>query len=90
MKKSLKKIPVFKNEKTEQIFWAKADTSQYFDLTNTKRAIFPNLKPSTEKISLRLPTGMLYRIKCLANRSDVPYQSYMKMMLSEKIGELSK
>lgn len=88
MKKALKKIPHFKNEDEERDFWAKADTSEYFDLSSPKKVVLPNLKPSTEKISLRLPVNLLSRIKNIANRSDIPYQSYMKMILSEKIHEL--
>ncbi|OGS34869.1 MAG: hypothetical protein A2293_07080 [Elusimicrobia bacterium RIFOXYB2_FULL_49_7] len=88
MKKILKKIPQFKNEDLEHDFWAKADPSDYFDMTKPKRVILPNLKPSTEKISLRLPANLLYRIKSVANRSDIPYQSYMKLILSEKMNEL--
>jgi predicted DNA binding CopG/RHH family protein len=49
--------------------------------------VFPELKPSTETISLRLPKGMLERIKVLANQKDMPYQSLMKHMLSEKVAE---
>ena len=88
MQKQLKKIPHFKAESDEIEFWAKADTSDYFDLSTPKRIIFPNLKPSTEKISLRLPSSLLDRIKILANRNDIPYQSYMKLILSEKVSDM--
>ncbi len=84
----LKKIPQFKNEDAERDFWAKADTSEYFDMSKPKRVILPNLKPSTEKIFLRLHANLLYRIKSVANKNDIPYQSYMKLILSDKIQEL--
>ena len=45
---------------------------------------FPNLKPSTKAISLRLPAALLERIKVEANRRDVPYQSLIKIWLKEK------
>ena len=88
MKKALKKIPHFKNEDDERDFWAQSDTSEYFDLSSPQRVVLPNLKPSTEKISLRLPVNLLSRIKNIANRNDIPYQSYMKLILSEKMQEL--
>ena len=47
--------------------------------------VFPNLKPSTKSISLRLPEGLLDRIKMIANKKDVPYQSLMKIMLDEAV-----
>jgi predicted DNA binding CopG/RHH family protein len=46
----------------------------------------PDLKPTTTAISLRLPVAMLEDLKSLANKRDVPYQSLMKLYLSERIG----
>ena len=46
---------------------------------------FPNLKPSTQAISLRLPLDLLERIKIAANKRDVPYQSLIKVWLAEKV-----
>lgn len=59
MKKKLKTIPKFKNEDEEREFWDKADTTEYFDWSKAEEVIFPNLKPSTESISLRLPISLL-------------------------------
>lgn len=47
---------------------------------------FPSLKLSTASISLRLPVGLLDKIKIEANKRDVPYQSLTKMWLTEKVG----
>jgi len=47
--------------------------------------VFPNLKPSIKMISLRLFLGMLYRLKEISNKKDIPYQSYIKIILDEKI-----
>ena len=86
--KKLKKIPTFKNEDEERDFWASADITDYFDASKAQRVIFPNLKSSTESISLRLPSYLLARIKEIANKKDVPYQSLMKIFLSEKVEKL--
>lgn len=85
MKKKFKNIPKFKNEDEERNFWATADSSEYFDWSKAEEVIFPNLKPSTEIISLRLPQYLLARIKELANSKDVPYQSLMKIFLAERV-----
>lgn len=87
MKKKLKPIPKFKSEDEEREFWATADTSEYFDWSKAEEVIFPNLKPSTESISLRLPAALLARIKQLANVRDVPYQSLMKIFLAERVSQ---
>jgi predicted DNA binding CopG/RHH family protein len=85
MKKKLKTIPKFKSEDTEFEFWSTHDTTEYLDLSKAKRARFPNLKPSSQTVSLRLPVSMLDDLKMLANRRDVPYQSLMKVFLADAI-----
>jgi predicted DNA binding CopG/RHH family protein len=50
-------------------------------------AVFPQLKPTTKSISLRLPLPMLNEIRLLANKRDVPYQSLIKMFLHERIDQ---
>lgn len=91
MKKKLKPTPVFKNEDEERDFWATVDTSEYFDWSKPVELDLSKLKPSTQSISLRLPSFLLARIKQLANKKDVPYQSLMKIFLSERVSrELNK
>lgn len=82
----VKKIPKFKNEDEEFEFWDKHDLSDYVDwskaIVNPK---FPNLKFSTKTITIRVPQSLLDSLKMLANRRDVPYQSLVKIFLSERI-----
>jgi len=82
----LKPIPSFKSEAEERKFWETHDSTDYLDWSKAQRARFPNLKPSTTAISLRLPVSLLEQIKIAANKRDVPYQSLIKMWLSEKVG----
>jgi len=81
----MKAIPKFKTEEAEREFWSKHDSTEYVDWSKASRAVFPNLKPSTKTISLRLPESMLEELKLLANKRDVPYQSLLKVFLSERI-----
>lgn len=83
--KKFKPIPKFKTEDQEREFWAKHDSVDYVDWSKADKAIFPNLKPTTESISLRLPSSLLTRIRQLANQKDIPYQSLMKVFLSERV-----
>jgi predicted DNA binding CopG/RHH family protein len=85
MNKRLKSVPKFRSEAEERAFWESHDTADYFDLSKAQRARFPNLKLSTTAISLRLPQGLLDRIKIAANKRDVPYQSLIKVWLAEKV-----
>ena len=84
-KKQLKPIPKFKNEDEERKFWAKADTTEYFDMDHPVELDLSKLKPTTESISIRLPAYLLRRIKEIANSRDVPYQSLMKIFLAERV-----
>jgi predicted DNA binding CopG/RHH family protein len=81
----MKKIPKFKNEDQERDFWREVDSSEYINWKKAKKVVLHNLKPSVKTISLRLPESMLEEIKLLANKHDVPYQSLMKIFLSERI-----
>jgi predicted DNA binding CopG/RHH family protein len=78
--------PKFKTEAEERKFWETHDCTDYIGWSKAERARFPNLKPSTTAISIRLPLGLLEQIKIAANKRDVPYQSLIKLWLAEKVG----
>lgn len=88
--KKPKKIPRFKTASAENNFWQDHDSTDYIDWSKATRASFPNLKPSTKTISLRLPESLLNEIRVLANKEDVPYQSLMKMLLAQGVNALRK
>jgi len=79
------KIPKFKSEAEERLFWQKHDSSEYIDWSDAKNVVMPKLKPSTRSISIRLPESMIEELKVLANKRDVPYQSLLKIFISERI-----
>ena len=72
MKKKLKKILNFKTDDKERDFWADHSVTDYLDMSNAVKISFPNLKPSTETISIRFPKWLLDDIK-KANKRDIPY-----------------
>jgi len=84
-KTNRKRIPKFKSEDEERVFWATHSPLDFFDTNGARQVTLPNLKPSVKTISLRLPEMMLEQLKLLANKRDVPYQSLMKMFLAERI-----
>ncbi len=81
----MKNLPKFDNQQDEIDFWDKHDATDYFDMSNAKVVRFPNLKKSTKTISLRLPEDLLEKIKVNANALDVPYQSFIKMVLQKEL-----
>jgi predicted DNA binding CopG/RHH family protein len=80
-----KPLPRFKSDEAEREFWASRDSTDYIDWRKGKRATLPNLRPSSQTISLRLPKPMLDRLKLLANKRDVPYQSLLKMFVADRL-----
>jgi len=91
MSKAKKEIPIFKTEDEERKFWSKHDSSEYIDWQQATIGLFPNLKPSLKTISIRLPENMIYKLKMLANKRDIPYQTLLKQFLSERlVSELDK
>jgi predicted DNA binding CopG/RHH family protein len=80
-----KHILTFKSETEERHFWQTHDSSDYVDWSTATEVIMPKLRPSTRSISIRLPEAMVDELKVLANKRDVPYQSLLKVFLSERI-----
>ena len=78
-------LPEFKNEDEEREFWASHDSTECLDWSKAKKVVLSNLKPSLKSISIRLPESMIDELKLLANKRDVPYQSLLKVFLSERI-----
>jgi predicted DNA binding CopG/RHH family protein len=79
MKKSL---PKFRNEHAERKFWSTHDSTEYIDWKRANRAL--------KTISIRLPASMIADLRMLANQRDVPYQSLLKVFLSERIDQERK
>ena len=65
--------------------WETHGSTGYLDWSKDVRVRFPNLKPSSSSIALRLPLPLLEQIKVAANKRDVPYQSLIKVWLAERI-----
>lgn len=82
MKKPLN-LPQFPDEASEFEFWSTVNLADYFEAADLKPVCFPNLKPTSQSISLRLPQYLLNRIKERANAIDVPYQSLIKAELKK-------
>ncbi len=88
MPQRLKPVPKFASEVEERRFWESHDTTEYVDWSRARTVSFPNLRPSTKTISLRLPEDVLDAIRNHARKLDVPYQSLMKLWLAEKAAQV--
>ena len=84
MKKPLN-LPKFKNEDEEREFWAKINLADYYEPSDFVRVSFPNLKPTTRSISIRIPEYLLNRVKEKANEINIPYQSLIKQYIKKGV-----
>ena len=90
MNKKSKSKPVLQTEEEVREYWTQHDSADYLDWSKAERVSFPNLKPSTQTISIRLSKSLLDSIRLEANKRDVPYQSLIKIWLQEKLDSLQK
>jgi len=84
MEKKLK-LPEFKNEDEERKFWAKIDLSEYYTPADLEEVSFPDLKPTSHAISIRIPDYLLNRVKEKANEINIPYQSLIKEYIKKGV-----
>lgn len=84
MKKKLN-LPKFKNEDEERKFWSKLDLSEYYEPEDLEEVSFPNLKPTSRSISIRLPEYLLDRVKEKSNEINIPYQSLIKQYIKKGV-----
>jgi predicted DNA binding CopG/RHH family protein len=86
MKKKLN-VPQFKNEDEEREFWAHIDLAEYFEAKDFAPVSFPNLKPTSRAISIRLSEAMLVRLKEQANELHIPYQALIKQYIAQGLSK---
>ena len=84
MKKKLV-LPKFKNEDEEREFWWNLDLSEYYEPADLEEVSFPNLKPTSRSISIRIPEYLLNRLKEKANEINIPYQSLIKQYIQKGV-----
>lgn len=85
--RKLKPVPAFRSEAQERRYWESHDSADHLDWSRAQAVRLPSLKPTSKSISLRLPIGLLDALRIEANRRDVPYQSLIKVWLSERVAK---
>ncbi len=79
------KIKEFKNEDQEREFWGKFELPKHVEKKDFVSASFPNLKPSSHSISIRVPDYLLIRLKEQGNKLNIPYQTLMKQYIAKGV-----
>ena len=84
MKKPIR-LRKFKSEDEERRFWAKIDLADYLESEDLQAVAFPNLKPTSRSISIRLPEALLLHLKEEANKLQIPYQTLIKQYIAQGV-----
>lgn len=75
------------SEYSEFDSWDRQASDKTFDWSKATLNVFPNLKPSTKSSTIRWPDPLLNRIKILANRRNIPYQTLVKVVMADFVGQ---
>lgn len=84
-KLTTKVVPIFHSIQEEQAFWDQHSVLDFPDQFKEVEMDFSKLKPSTSRITFRLSDSMLYNLKIMASKRDIPYQSFIKAILADRI-----
>ena len=92
---SKNEIPKFKNEAEEREFWQTHSFGPGLAISNTTDFPFalPPIKPrpaSTKATSIRLGNDLERRLKIVANKKKMPYQTLLKEFVLERTYEEEK
>lgn len=79
----MKKMPELKTEEAIAEFWDEHDSAEYIDWDKAKPVRLIKLQKSVKTISIRMPIDMIETLKIQANKNDIPYQSYLKMLIAD-------
>lgn len=84
------KIPQFGSEQEEAEFWATHDSTQYLKDTEAVDVTFRDARPRKTQISLRLDADSIDRLRVVAERKGVGYQTLIRMWVMERLAEEQK
>jgi len=73
-------------------YWMEHDSVPEIDWSGpgVRLEFDPDVERPTRSVTLRLPRRLLQDLRVLAKDRDVPYQSFMKILLAEKVSELRR
>jgi predicted DNA binding CopG/RHH family protein len=79
----MKKIPKFKSEKEEAVFWSTHDSTEYeSEETKVKFA-----RPKKKLVSLRLDDKTIHQLKKIAESKGIGYLQLVRMWVLENLSK---
>jgi len=84
---TMDKIPKFANDQEEAEFWDTHDSSQLLDDTDPIDVMFVDARPNKKLISFRLDPAAIDRLRTVAKRKGIGYQTLMRMWVMERLNQ---
>jgi predicted DNA binding CopG/RHH family protein len=81
----VKTIPKFKSEQEEAEFWDAHDSADYVDDTEPAELTFVDARPPKRSISLRIDGDAIDKLKDIAGRKGMGYQTLIRMWVMERL-----
>ncbi|MGQ9555400.1 MAG: CopG family antitoxin [Anaerolineae bacterium] len=81
------KLPEFTNDQEEAQFWDSHDSTEFLAETEPVDITFVDTRPPKKQISLRLDPDTIERLKAIAERKGIGYQTLIRIWVMEKLGQ---
>lgn len=80
-----KTVRKFNNEDEEREFWDSVNPLDYFETSKKASLDLSKLRQTTKSITIRMLVSLIEDLKRIATKKYIPYQSLMKMYLTEQV-----
>ncbi len=81
----MSRLPKFTSEQEEALFWDTHNSTEFLDDTEPVDVAFVDARPTKKLITLRLDPGVIERLKEIAQRKGLGYQTLMRMWVMERL-----
>ncbi len=81
----MSKLPKFASVQEEALFWDTHNSTEFLDDTESVDVAFVDARPAKKLITLRLDPGAIERLKEIAQRKGLGYQTLMRMWVMERL-----
>ncbi len=83
----MSQLPKFASDQEEAEFWDTYDSTEFLDDTQPVDVTFVDARPAKKQISLRLDPEAIERLKAIAQRKGVGYQTLIRMWVMERLAQ---
>ncbi len=83
--KKRRSIPKFTSEDEERRFWASHDSARCFDSMREVKGPIRDARPKKKAISIRVDEPALAKLKRVASKKGLGYQTLMRQWVLEKL-----